>query len=161
MDAFRFTYEHVDCLYTIFEYRFSYKILVKNDRVFDNVQTAVFFKQKFKRLYRIPSITKMELLKKNYWRPLLSSCQKTKSTRFSITVFAVRIDPAKNTKYELVLIKIVDWLLDGYGDYTSNIITFEIKSLKPSHFWITKIPVILKCWRKWKKPPQPSSVQQQ
>ena len=45
LDAFRFNYQHVDCLYTTFEYRFSDKIVLKSGQVFDNLQRAVHFDQ--------------------------------------------------------------------------------------------------------------------
>ena len=41
MDTFCFTYQHVDCLYTLFKYRFSGKVFAKRGQVFDNVQRAV------------------------------------------------------------------------------------------------------------------------
>ena len=34
---FYFTYQHVDCLYTLVKYRFSGKIVVKSGQVFDTV----------------------------------------------------------------------------------------------------------------------------
>ena len=36
LDAFCFNYQHVDCLYTIFKYRFSDKIVIKKGQLFDN-----------------------------------------------------------------------------------------------------------------------------
>ena len=43
LDTFCFTYQHVDCLYTLFKYRFSGKVIAKSGEVFDNVQPAVDF----------------------------------------------------------------------------------------------------------------------
>ena len=43
LDAFYFNYQHVDCLYTLFEYRFSGKVVVKSGKFFDNPQRAVHF----------------------------------------------------------------------------------------------------------------------
>ena len=37
LDTFWFTYQHVDCLYTLFKYRFSGKVIAKSGQVFDNV----------------------------------------------------------------------------------------------------------------------------
>ena len=45
LDTFCFTYQHVDCLYTLFKYRFSGKVIAKSGQVFDNVQRAVDFNQ--------------------------------------------------------------------------------------------------------------------
>ena len=55
LDAFCFNYPHVDCLYTIFRYRFIGKIVIKSGQVFDNFQRAVHFNQQ-KRVERMPSI---------------------------------------------------------------------------------------------------------
>ena len=35
LDAFCFNYQHVDCLYTLFKYRFSDKIFIKRGQLFD------------------------------------------------------------------------------------------------------------------------------
>ena len=75
----------------------------------------------------MPSIA--ELLRKKYKKHLLSSFKKTKSTQTSGAVFADRIEQVKKTKFELELIKLVDCFLDGQGNYTSNLVSFEIKSL--------------------------------
>ena len=53
-------------------------------------------------------LQKKRLLRKEYKKHLLSSFQKTKSTQTSGSVFAERIEKVKKTKFELVLIKIVD-----------------------------------------------------
>ena len=60
---------------------------------------------------------------------LLSSFQKTKSTQTSGSVFADRIEQIKKTKFELELIKIKDCFLDGHGNYTSNLVSFKLKTL--------------------------------
>ena len=36
LDAFCFNYQHVDCLYTLFKYRFIGKVVFKSGQVFDN-----------------------------------------------------------------------------------------------------------------------------
>ena len=90
--AFCFNYQHVDCLYTLFKYRFIGKIVIKSGQVFDNLQRAVHFKQQNRGVQRMPSIGKKRLLRKKYKKHLLSSFQKTKSTQTSGSVFADRID---------------------------------------------------------------------
>ena len=50
---------------------------------------------------------------------------KTKSTQ---TSGLCRLDQVKKTKFELELIKNVDCILDGHGNYTSNLVSFKIKS---------------------------------
>ena len=64
LDTFCFTYQHVDCLYTLFKYRFSGKVIAKRGQVFDNVQRAVDFNQRNKGLDRKPSLAKKRLLRK-------------------------------------------------------------------------------------------------
>ena len=78
---------------------------------------------------RMPSIAKKRLSRKKDRKHLLSSFQKTKSTQTSGSVFADRIEQVKKTKFELELTKIVDYFLDGHGNYTSNLVSFKIKSL--------------------------------
>ena len=46
LDIFCFTYPHVDCLYTLFKYRFSGKVYAKTGNVFDNVQRAISFNRR-------------------------------------------------------------------------------------------------------------------
>ena len=129
LDSFCFTYQHVDCLYTLFKYRFSEKVVVKSGQVFDNVQRAVDFNQRNKGVDRMPSIAKKRLLRKKYKKHFFSSFQKTKTTQTSRSVFAERIEKAKKTNFELDLIKIVDCFFDGHGTYDSNLVSFKIKSL--------------------------------
>ena len=128
LDAFCFNYQHVDCLYTLFKLRFNGKIVVKTGQLFDNLQRAVHFNQQNRGVEKMPSIAKKRLLRKNYKKHLFSSFQKTKSTQTSGSLFADRIEQVKKTKFELELIKLVDCFLDGHGNYTSNLVSFKIKS---------------------------------
>ena len=105
LDAFCFSYQHVDCLYTLFKYRFSGKIVVKKGQFFDKLQRAVHFNQQNRGVERMPSIAKKRLFRKKYKKHLLSSIQKTKSTQTNGSVFADRIEPVKKTKFELELKK--------------------------------------------------------
>ena len=129
LNTFCLTYQHVDCLYTLFKYQFSGKVVEKSGQVFDNVQRAVDFNQRNKGVDRMPSIAKKRLFKKKYKKHLFSSFQKTKTTQTSGSVFAERIEKVKKTKFELDLIKILDCFLDGHGKYDSNLVSFKIKSL--------------------------------
>ena len=129
LDTFCFTCQHVDCLYTLFKYRFSGKVIAKSGQVFDKVQRAVDFNHRNKGMERMPSIAKKRLLRKKFKKHLFSSFQKTKTTQTSGSLFAERIEKVKKTKYEMELIKIVDCFLDGYGNYDSNLVSFRIKSL--------------------------------
>ena len=116
LGAFCFNYQHVDCLFTLFKYRFSGKIVVKRGQLFDNLQRAVHCNQQNRGVDRMPSIAEKRLLRKKYKKHSLSSFQNTKSTQTSGSVFADRIEQVKKTKFELELIKSVDCFLDGHGN---------------------------------------------
>ena len=77
LDTFCFTYQHVDCLYTPFKYRFSGKVIVKSGNVFDNVQRAISFNQR-NRVDKMPNITKKRLLRKKFEQHFMSALQKNK-----------------------------------------------------------------------------------
>ena len=126
LDAFCFNYQHVDCLYKLFKNRFSGQIVVESGQIFENLERAVHFNQQTRGVDRMPSIAKKRLLREKYQKHLLSSFQKTKSTQTSGSVFADRREQVKKTKLELELTENV---LDGHGDYTSELVSFEIKSL--------------------------------
>ena len=129
LDRFCFTNQHVDCLYTLFKYRFSGKVIAKSGQVFDNVQRAVDFNDGNKGVERMPSIAKKRLLRKNYKKHLSSSFQKTKTTQTSGSVFSKTIEKVKKTKFEFELIKIVNCFLDGHGNFDSNLVSLKIKYL--------------------------------
>ena len=129
LDAFCFNYPHVDCLYTLFKYHFSGKIVLKSGQLFDNLQRAVHFNQQNRGVDRKPSIAKKRLLRRKYKKHLLSSFQQTKLTQTSGSVFADIIEQVRRTKFELELIKIVDYFPDGHGNYSSSLVAFKIKSL--------------------------------
>ena len=138
MDAFCFNYQHVDCLYTLFKYRFSGKAVLKSGQLFDNLQRAAPFNQQNRGVDRMPSIAEKRLLRKKYKKHLLSSVQKTKPTQTSGSVFADRIEQVKKTKFELELIKYGDCFLDGQGNYSSSLVTFKKNLCKLTIFRIPK-----------------------
>ena len=127
--SFCFNYQHVDCLYTLFKYRFNGKIAIKSGQLLDNLQRAFHFNQQNRGVEILPSIAKNRLLRKKYKKHLLSSVQKSKFTQTSESVFADRIEQVKKTKFKIELIKILDCFLDGHGNYTNNLVSFSIKSL--------------------------------
>ena len=129
LDTFCFTYQHVECLYTLFKYRFGGKIIAKSGNVFDNVQRAISLNQRNRGVDKILSIAKKRLVRKKFNQHFFSALQKTKSTQTSGSVFAERIEKVKKTKFELELIKIVDCFLDGHGNHDNNLVSFEIRSL--------------------------------
>ena len=129
MDTFCFTYQRVDCLYTLFKYRFSGKGIAKCGQVFDNVERAVDFNQRNKGVDRMPSTAKNRLSRKKFKKLLFSCFQNTNTTQTSGSMFAKRIERVKKNKFELELIKIVDCFLDGKVNYDSNLESFKIHSL--------------------------------
>ena len=129
LDTFCFTYQHVDCLYTLFKYRFSGKAIAKRGQKFDNVQWAVDFNHRNKKVDRLPSIAKKKLLRKKFKKHFFSSFQKTRTTQTRSLLFAERIEKVQKTYFELELIKIVDCFPDGLGSYDSNLVSLRIKSL--------------------------------
>ena len=46
LDTFCFTYQDVDCFYTLFKYRFNGIIIARRGNVFENVQKAISFNQR-------------------------------------------------------------------------------------------------------------------
>ena len=58
LDTFSFTYQNADCLYTLFEYRFSGKVIANSVQVFDNKQGALHINQTKKGVDRMPSNVK-------------------------------------------------------------------------------------------------------
>ena len=99
LDTFCFTYQHVDCLYTLFKYRFNGKIFAKSGNMFDNVQRALSFKQGNRGVDKTPSIAKNRLLRKKFKQHFTSALQKNKSTQNTGSVFAERIEKAKKTNF--------------------------------------------------------------
>ena len=95
LNTFCFTYQHVDCLYTLFMYRFSGKFIAKSGQVFDNVQRAIDLNHRNKEVDRMSRISKKRLSRKKFEKLLFSSFQKTKTTQTSGSVFAKRIEKVK------------------------------------------------------------------
>ena len=92
------------------------------------MQGAVDFNQRNKGVDRMPSIVKKRLLKKKYKKHSFSSFQKTETTQTSGSVCAERIEKVKKIKFELDFFKIIDYFLNGHGDYDSNLVSFKMKS---------------------------------
>ena len=128
LDPLCFTYQHVDCLFTLFKYRFSGKIDVKSGQVFVIVQRAVYFNQRNRGEDRMTNKEKKRLLRKKYKKHILVSFQKKKSRQTSGSVFAKRIKQVKKTKYGQESIRIVDCFPDDYGTDSSKLVSFGIKS---------------------------------
>ena len=73
LHTFCFNYQHVDCLYSLFKYRFNGKIFIKSGKLFDNLQRAVHFNHQNRGVDRMPSIAKKRLLRRKIknicWAP--------------------------------------------------------------------------------------------
>ena len=121
LDTFCFIYQHVDCLYTLFMYRFSGKVLSRVDNC------LIIYRGLFSSTTQADEWTKT--LEEKVQKKILSSFQKTKSTQTSGSVFVDRIEQLEKTKFELELIKSVDCFPDSHGNYTSNLVSFKIKYL--------------------------------
>ena len=134
LDASFFNYQHVDYVYTLFKHLFTGKIVAKSGQLFDTLQREVHFNQQNRGVDRMASIAKKRLLRKKYKKQLLSSFQKTKTTQTS----ADRIEQVKKCKFELELIQIEDCFLDVHCNYTSNLISFEKKTLWTKAFLNSK-----------------------
>ena len=77
LGTFCFTYQHVDCLYTLFKHRFSENVIAKSRQVFDKVQRAVDFNNRDKGVERMRSLTKERLLRKKFQKLFFSLFQNT------------------------------------------------------------------------------------
>ena len=119
----------MDCLYSLFKYRFSGKVIAKSGQVFDNVQRAVDFIHRNKGRRQNAEHCKKETLEEKVQKHLFSSFEKTKTTQTSGSVFSERIEKVKNTQFEFELKKFVDCVLDGHGNFDSNLASFKIESL--------------------------------
>ena len=92
MDPMFFTYQHVDCFYTLFKYRFSWNIVVNSGQVFDNVQGAVYFNQRNRGMDRLLSIAKNGILQKKYRKAILELLPKDKVNENLMLSFSKRIE---------------------------------------------------------------------
>ena len=106
LDTFCFTYQHVDCLYTLFKYRFSGKVVAKSGQVFDNVQRAADFNQRNKGVDRMPSLAKKRLLRKKYKKHLFSSFGKTKPRRAVVPCLQKELKKSKRLNLNWIYSKL-------------------------------------------------------
>ena len=79
LDTFCFIYQRVGCLYTLFKYRFSRKVIAKSGQVFDNVQRAVAFNHRNEGVDRMPSIAKKETLEEKVQKTFVQLLSKNKN----------------------------------------------------------------------------------
>ena len=102
---FHFTYQIIDCLYTLNKYRFYSNVISSTGEVFNQLDRAVHHNLKWKGAEKIPSIAKKRLLRKKFKRHYLCSNQKLASTQTIGLVFLERPRKVQNSKYEYNLLK--------------------------------------------------------
>ena len=95
----------------------------------DTEQKVVRFDHQNRGGDRVTSFAKNKLLRKKYKKHSLSSFHKFKLTQTSGSVYAERIVQIKKTNFAAELIKTVDCLINGLGNYTSIFVLFKMKSL--------------------------------
>ena len=118
-------HQHVDCPHTLLKYQVKEKNVFKRNQVLDNVEKVVCFNQGITGMDRMPSIEKKRLLMKKYSKLVLNSFQETKSTETSGLVCAEKIGQVWRTKDKTDLLENPNCSIDGYGSYSSNLVTFE------------------------------------
>ena len=117
LDGVCFTYQHVDCFYTFFKFRFSGNVLEKKGEIFDSVERAVLINKLKKRVDNMPSIAKNWLLRKKF-RKHMTSVQRSLSVQTFGSIFVWRVKSVRRkTYFELQLMKNIDCFLDGYGGW--------------------------------------------
>ena len=87
LNAFCHTYQHVDCFYTLFKYRFSIKFWTRVDRCLIMCKEQSILTEETGERTRFP-ILKKWLLRKKYKKHFLISFQQTNSTQTTGQVFA-------------------------------------------------------------------------
>ena len=103
LDTLCFTYQHVDCLYTLFKYRLSEKNILKRRKLFDNVQRAVDFNHRNKGEDRMPSIAKKRLLRKKCTKSIYSAPSKRQKQRRQV-VQCLQKELKKSKRLKLIWI---------------------------------------------------------
>ena len=79
--AFCFTYQHVDCLHTLFKFLFSGKFVVKSGRVFDTVQRAVPCNELKRGVGRIPNDPEKTIEEKSRKNNSLVPCKRQNQSK--------------------------------------------------------------------------------
>ena len=79
LDTYCFTYQHVGCLFPLFKYRFSGKVIAKSGQVFDNVQRAVDFNQGTREWTECRALQKKEALKEKVQQAFVQLLSKDKN----------------------------------------------------------------------------------
>ena len=127
LDNYFYTYQTVDCLYTLFKHQFYNTLVVRKGNVFNQLVTAIKHNSDLKCVEKMPSIAKKRLARKRFKQHFMRSGQQSVSTQTLGSVFMDRVHSIRNSKYEADFLKIIDCLLDGHGSIDSANMTFELK----------------------------------
>ena len=119
-----FLYQHVDCVFTLYKFRFYGNIVRKNGEIIDELEKAVKYIESHKYLEKCPSITKKRLLRKKFCGRVPTVTTSTQTCSYS---FDKRIQMLRNSKYELDLLNIIDCMIDGQGSVYSKFVEFHCK----------------------------------
>lgn len=128
LENFKFSYQSVDCFYTLFKHQFNKNVIVKNGNVFDIVQRAVNHNSGKRSLEKTPSIAKKRLSRKKFRNHLSSMQLKCQEIEPDSLVFLDRVEKVRRTKYDIELLKILDCFINGCGTIDSSRILFQIKN---------------------------------
>ena len=128
LDKYHFTYQNVNCIYTLYKYRFYFNIISSRGEIFNHLNRAVEHNLKCRIPEKFPIVAKKRLLQKKFKRHYLSSAQKLASTQILGSAFLERIRKDQNSKYETDFSKIVDCFIDSYGTVNSERINFSINN---------------------------------
>ena len=129
LDGLCYTYQYVDCFYTLFKYRFSGMVLIRRGQLFSMVERAVCFNKHNKGVEKSPSIARKRLIRKKFKKQQRRSWDNTCSSMINRSVLKEGIEKVRKTKYQTELLKIIDCFLDGSGNFESNLVSFKLKSL--------------------------------
>ena len=108
LHTFCFTYQHVDCLYTLFKYRFSGKVIAKSGLV------LITWNEQLTLITETREWTECWALKKrDYWgkssKSIYSAPFRRQKQRRPLAQSLQKIEEVKKTKFELDLIKIANF----------------------------------------------------
>ena len=125
-----FTNQIINCLYTLYKYRFYLNVISSTGEVFNQFDRAVHHNLKWKGAEKMPSVAEKRLLHKQFKRHCLCCNQKLASTQTIGSAFVERVLKRQNSKDEHDLVKIIDCFIDGYGFVNSDHVNFSMKN-----FW--------------------------
>ena len=127
-DKYHFTYQIVDCIYTLYKCKFHSNVISSSGEVFNQLNRAVEHNLKCRVPEKLPSVANKHLLRKKFKIHYLSSAQHLASTQTLGSAFLERIQKIQNLKYETDLLKFVDCFIDGYGTVNSERVSFSINN---------------------------------